>query len=113
MSQLRKKFTTEQVKSLFQRYINKELKIDQKTIKNKDIPLYKYNYSFVQQRLEDHYKQDASLWTVINRAKKNNLYLPKKPRKKAHDREVLTHYAGELIQHDTSFHLWVPDAKEK
>jgi hypothetical protein len=30
-----------------------------------------------------------------------------------HDREVSTNYAGELIQHDSSYHLWSPSAKEK
>jgi len=47
-----------------------------------------------------------------NRARKKGFYL-KKPKRTAHDREVLTNYAGELIQHDSSYHLWAPDAGEK
>ena len=30
-----------------------------------------------------------------------------------HDREVLTNYIGELVQHDASLHLFAPDAKQK
>jgi hypothetical protein len=37
----------------------------------------------------------------------------KKPKRTPHDREVLTRYTGELIQHDSSFHLWAPAAQEK
>jgi hypothetical protein len=35
------------------------------------------------------------------------------PRKKAHDREVLTTAIGALIQHDASHHRWSPYAREK
>lgn len=49
----------------------------------------------------------VSLPTIINRAKKNGFYLGK-PKKTSHDREVLTNYAGELIQHDSSHHLFSP-----
>ncbi len=93
--------------------IIKELKIDKKAIQDKEIPLRYYNYSYVKDQLERKYKQRVSLPTIIDRAKKNDLYLPKKKRKKIHDREVLTNYAGELIQHDSSIHLWAPAAKEK
>ncbi len=51
--------------------------------------------------------------TIIDRAKKNDFYLTNKRKKKIHDREVLTKYTGELIQHDTSHHLWAPETKEK
>jgi hypothetical protein len=90
--------------------IIKELVIDKKAITNKDIPLYKYNYSYVQKRLKTKYKQSAALSTIIQYAKANNLYLPKRKTPKAHDREVLTTHAGELIQHDASYHLWAPDS---
>ena len=50
--------------------------------------------------------------TIIERAKKNGFYL-KRRKRKAHDREVLTNYAGELIQHDASYHFYSPPAKEK
>lgn len=93
--------------------IIKELAIDKKAIQNKDVPLYKYNYSYVQKRLETKYKQTVSLNTVINYAKNNDFYLPKRKTPKAHDHEVLTDYAGELIQHDASYHMWAPDSGTK
>ena len=93
--------------------ILKELAVDKEIIVNKDIPLDCYNYSFVRRRLEKKYKQIVSVPTIIDRAKKNKFYLKRKPGGKIHDREVLTHYVGELIQHDSSYHLWAPGAKEK
>ena len=89
-----------------------ELSIEKNLIQNKDIPLKSYNYSYVKDRLQKQYRQKISLTTVINRAKKHGFYL-KKPKRTAHDRELLTHYAGELIQHDSSYHLWAPAAREK
>jgi hypothetical protein len=92
--------------------IVKELSIDNKIIQNKEIPLKSYNYSFIRDRLKGTYHQKVSLPTIIDRAKKHGFYL-KKPKKTAHDREVLTRYAGELIQHDASHHLWAPASREK
>jgi len=91
----------------------KELGIEKQLIDNKDIPIRKYNYSYIKDLLEVAYQQKVSLTTIIKRAKQNEFYLPKKPKKAIHDREVLTNYVGELIQHDSSFHLWSPPAKEK
>lgn len=93
--------------------IIKELAIDKKAINNKDIPLYKYNYSYVQKRLETKYKQSTSLSTIIRYAKANDFYQAKRKTPKAHNREVLTSYTGELIQHDASYHMWAPDSKTK
>jgi hypothetical protein len=93
--------------------IIKELKIDKKCIENKDVPLKRYNYSYVKQRLESKYKQIVSVPTIINRAKQHGFYLKEKPKKKLHDREVITNYTGELIQHDSSLHLFSPLAKTK
>ena len=93
--------------------IVKELAIDKKTIQNKDIPLYRYNYSYVQKRLESHYGQTVAVSTIIRHAKANGFYLPKRNKPKAHDHEVLTTHVGELIQHDASYHLWAPDAGVK
>lgn len=93
--------------------IIKELKVDKSLIENKDVPLWRYNYSYVKTRLEKEYNQRVSLPTIINRAKKHGFYLKKKPKKKLHDREVITNYAGELIQHDSSLHLFSPLARMK
>ncbi len=50
--------------------------------------------------------------TLIGRTKKNGFYI-NKPKSKAHDREVVTNYAGELVQHDSSHHRWSPYADTK
>jgi len=92
--------------------ILKELALDKKAIFNRDIPLHSYNYSYVKQRLEEKYEQRVSLPTIIDRAKKNDFYF-KVRKTKIHDREVLTRYVGELIQHDSSHHLWAPASQEK
>jgi len=92
--------------------ILQELSIEKKIIQDKEIPLNSYNYSYIKDRLRKRYHQQVSLPTIIDRAKKNGFYL-KKPKKARHDREVLTRYAGELIQHDSSHHLWAPAAREK
>ncbi len=82
-------------------------------IVNKDTTVRNYNYSYVKDCIESKCQQKVSLTTIIKRAKEHDFYLPKKPKKTTHDREVSTNYAGELIQHDSSFHLWAPSAKEK
>jgi hypothetical protein len=92
--------------------ILKELAIEKGIIRDKEIPLSTYNYSYIKDRLRKTYRQKVSLNTIIHRAKKHGFYL-KKPQRILHDREVLTRYAGELIQHDSSHHLWAPAAKEK
>jgi len=93
--------------------ILKELAIDKKLIQDKEQPLKSYNYSYVKERLKDNYKQIVSVPTIINRAKRNDYYLVKRPKKGRHDREVLTTYTGELIQHDSSHHKWSPYVTEK
>jgi len=84
--------------------ILKELAIEKKIIQDQDIPLKSYNYSYLRDRLRKTYRQKVSLSTIIDRAKKHGFYL-KKPKRGLHDREVLTRYAGELIQHDSSYCL--------
>ncbi len=93
--------------------IIKELAIDKEAIENKNIPLKYYNYSYIKDRLTKVYNQAASLPTVIKYAKEHNYYIPRKEHKKVHSREVLTRYIGELIQHDASYHLWAPEARQK
>ena len=100
------------VDAKIEKNILKELSIDKLAIENKDTPLKRYNYSYVKEQLETKYGQKVSLPTVIDRAKKHNFYF-KARKHKIHDREVLTRYAGELIQHDASYHLWAPAAGEK
>jgi transposase len=90
----------------------KELTVEKGIIQDKETPLRSYNYSFIKDHLRKKYRQKVSLTTVIRRAKKQGFYL-KKPKRTPHDREVLTRYVGELIQHDSSYHLWAPAAQEK
>ena len=83
--------------------IMKELKIEKDLIKNKDIPIKWYNYSYIKDILENDYNQRVSLSTIINRAKAKGFYLTK-PKRTVHEKEVITNYPGELIQHDSSHH---------
>jgi hypothetical protein len=87
--------------------IRRELTRDKKLIDNPDVPLRRYNYSYVRDQLSDKYDQLVSVDTIIRRAKKWDFYQGKPPRKK-HDRQVLTNYSGELIQHDSSHHKFAP-----
>jgi len=81
-------------------------------IDRKDVPTKRYNYSYIKNLIKEKYEQKVSLDTIIDRAKKNNYYLGKPP-KKQHDREIISNFAGELIQHDSSHHLFAPDAGVK
>ena len=76
--------------------IIKELKIEKDLIKNKDIPIKGYNYSYIKDLLEQKYGQKVSLPTIIDRAKRNNFYFLRS-KGKAHDQEVLTNYPGCLL----------------
>lgn len=105
--------TTRSIDQEVEQNIIKELKIDKEAIKDKNVPLKYYNYSYIKDRLEKEHKQKVSLPTIISRAKKHNFYIPRKDRKKLHSREVLTNYIGELIQHDASYHLWAPSSGKK
>jgi len=92
--------------------IIQELQIEKDLIKAKEVPIKCYNYSYIKDLLEQKYSQKVSLPTIIDRAKRNNFYFLR-PKRKAHDREVITNYPGELIQHDCSHHLFAPYAAGK
>jgi len=109
----RRKTTTRSIPKSVEKNIIKELSIDKKIIEDKNVPLKRYNYSYVKTRLATEYQQRVSLPTIIDRAKKHGFYLKKKSKKSRHEREVLTNYIGELIQHDSSHHLWSPPAAVK
>lgn len=89
-----------------------ELHREKGLIENPDIPLHSYNYSYIRDLLWQKYRQKVSVPTIIRRAKEHDLFL-RRPKRKAHDREVLTNYIGELVQHDSSHHRWSPYAQEK
>jgi len=65
--------------------ILKELRREKKLIKNPDIPIKSYNYSYIRDLLRSQYRQKVSLPTIIKRAKKN----------------------------DSSYHRWAPLAENK
>lgn len=106
-----RKGQTRSIDAGIEKNILKELSFDKGLIANPKVPLHRYNYSYVQKRLEQKYDQNVSVSTIIDRAKTYGFYKPR-PRKSAHDREVLTHQTGELVQHDTSQHLWAPASGE-
>jgi len=89
-----------------------ELSLEKSLIEDKNNPIKDYNYSFIKDRLFSEHKQEVSVTTIIDRAKKHGYYNKTKV-KKAHEREVLTNYAGELLQHDSSHHMWSPYAPSK
>ncbi len=93
--------------------ILEELKIEKMLIKDPDVPIRRYNYSFVRDQLYDKYQVKVSVPTIIDRAKKNDFYMPRMKRRKTHDRAILTDCVGELIQHDSSHHKWAPNSGRK
>jgi hypothetical protein len=92
--------------------IIKELNREKILILDKEVPIRCYNYTYIKDCLDNDYNQKVSLSTIINRAKTNGFYLTK-PKRKVHDREVITNYPGELIQHDSSHHQFAPYADRK
>jgi len=107
-----RRIPTRKISKDIEKNIVKEFKIEKDSIKNKDIPIKWYNYSYIKDLLEQKYNQMVSLPTIIDRAKRNNFYFLR-PKRKAHDKEILTNYPGELIQHDSSHHQFAPYAASK
>lgn len=107
------RFSPKKISPEIEANILKILAKEKTAIEDKDTPLKHYNYSSVKDRLENKHNQTVSVTTIINRAKENDFYIQRKKYKKAHDREVLTNYIGELIQHDSSYHLFAPDTGKK
>ena len=104
---------TRKINSEIEKNILAELEFEKvNIIDKKDIPTKRYNYSYIQNLLQEKYQQKVSVNTIIDRAKNNGYYLGRPP-KKIHDREVISNFAGELIQHDCSHHLFAPDGGVK
>ena len=85
--------------------IEKQLMVDKGLIDDPTLPITTYNYSALRDRLGKR-ELRVSLPTIIARAKNLGCYQAH-PKKKAHDREVVTTAIGALIQHDASHHRWV------
>ena len=93
--------------------IIQELSASQKLIDAKNVPIWRHNYSFIRQTLREKDNQSIALSTIIQRAKEHGFYIPRKKTTNPHDREVITNNVGELIQHDSSQHLFAPKAGHK
>ncbi len=66
--------------------------------------------TFTSKRFPKQNIRSLFLCRRLSDGQKNGFYR-EKPFRKAHDREVLTNYVGELVQHDTSIPLWAPEAQ--
>jgi len=107
-----KRKTTNRISEELEDIIIHELEKEKGLIDNWDIPIRNYNYSYIRDQIYKDHQLKVSVPTIIKRAKEHYYYIPKKPRK-VHDREILTNYPGELIQHDSSFHRFSPYAEQK
>jgi hypothetical protein len=107
-----KRGSPHRISTQLEKLIIHELAKEKRLIDNSDIPLTTYNYSYIRDQIYKDHQLKVSVPTIIKRAKEHNYYLPKKPRK-VHDREIVTNYPGELIQHDSSFHRFSPYAEKK
>ncbi len=104
---------TRRIDADIEAHILKELKTEKETIiDNPDVPVRRYNYSYIQTLLMEKYGDQVSVPTIIARAREQG-YWKERPPKKVHDREMLTNFTGELVQHDSSHHLFAPDGKTK
>ena len=93
-------------------YIKEELKEEKKLIENKDVPIRWYNYSAVRDTLKEKHEIEISVPTIIDRAKSLGFYIPRLERA-THERIVSTDFVGELVQHDSSHHLFSPLMQKK
>ena len=111
--QYKRKRATRKISKDLEKNIINELKKEKKLIEDREIPITFYNYSYIKDQIYQQYEQKVSLPTIINRAKKESFYKPRQKKRKSHDREVLTNYIGELIQHDSSHHKFSPYAEDR
>jgi len=109
----KRKSANRKISKKLEKNIINELEKEKKLIEDKEIPITFYNYSYIKDQIYQTYGQKVSLPTIIARAKKEGFYTSRQRKKKLHDREVLTNYIGELIQHDSSHHKFSPYADKK
>jgi hypothetical protein len=91
--------------------IQEELLRERALVENPELPIWDYNYSALRDRLRKT-GMIVSATTITKRAKELGCYQPR-PKKKVHDRQVVTAAIGAMVQHDASLHLWSPFASEK
>jgi len=109
----KRKSTTRRISEEVEKNIISELEKEKNLIEDKEIPIRFYNYSYIKDQLYQVYGQKVSLPTIIARAKREGFYRMSQKKKTPHDRELLTNYIGELIQHDSSHHKFSPYADKK
>lgn len=108
-----RKTANRRISADIEQVVKTELEKEKLIIEDRSIPVMSYNYSAVRDEVEQTTGKRLAVQTVINRAKNWNFYLLDKPKKKCHDREVITDAVGMLMQHDSSTHRWSPFATEK
>ena len=91
--QYNRKTINRKINKTIETNIIKELNREKILILDKEVPIRCYNYTYIKDILVNDYKQKVSLSTIIKRAKANDFYLTK-PKRKVHDREVITNYPG-------------------
>lgn len=102
------------VKQSIKEHILVELSFEkEKIIDNPNVPTNRYNYSYIRNLIQEKYDEQVSLPTIISLAKAHNFWKAKRKREQIHTRQVLTNFIGELVQHDSSHHLFAPDALKK
>jgi len=106
-----KRETPTRISARVEKEIEKELMVEKNLIDDSTLPITTYNYSAIMDRLATR-DIKVALSTIIGRAKGLGCYQTH-PRKKVHDREVITTAIGALIQHDASHHRWSPYAAER
>lgn len=105
---------TNMIEPAIKEHILTELAFEKKhIIDNPAVPTTRYNYSYIKNLLQEKYTEQVSLPTIITLAKGHDYWNAKRRRDTAHTRVVLTNFVGELIQHDSSHHLFAPDALKK
>lgn len=110
----KRKTPTNILKPSIKEHILQELAFEkEKIIDNPNVPTNQYNYSYIRELLLEKYEEKVSLPTIINLAKTHDFWKVKNKKKHTHTRVVLTSFVGELIQHDSSHHLFAPDAMKK
>jgi len=103
--------TPTRIPASVEKEIEAALMLEKGLIEDTGLPISGYNYSAIRDRLAKH-DIKVALSTIIDRAKGLGCYQAR-PKKKAHDREVVTTAIGALIQHDASHHKWSPYAGER
>ena len=94
--------TPTRIPARVEKEIEKELLLQKNLLDDSTLPITTYNYSAIRDRLAGQ-GIVVALSTIIDRAKSLDCYQTH-PRKKVHDREVVTTAVGALIQHDASHH---------